>query len=625
MPKQHDGPPPGWNPDKLPNFSRDKTRCKVVPLTAGDASVVDGLREKLRTADPWLSVAIAHQGTCVIGLRLHANKALTEEFNRGIIRPLPWGWELRGFGTFSITFFPRNPEGGASPRVILMPGTPEFSAIEFPNFRVIAFEGDKAVAQLRVEIIGSPAAHPWNEALASARSFVAPPSGLHEAMAWLTLHKIGLHKKYFKNRELVKVGWAEALVHATRGFRTLLAERGGATALALPTDPLALEIVQLLQGSDPIAGASRLYTAMAARPLDSFSATLDALHVTLDAIEPQKVLMGLVHTMGLLSPASTRCGERTGWLTLRPDEAALQFTEIDSTNFSAETCERYFHRLAFANPPLGTGRWVGSAAEPAPLDFDDPAWALFPKASDPTDALQAADALLDEASTAKVGTIPPAAIVQPAYGPFSHFVVYEKPDGIWFVATTPKGEYSIICIEPDTRYFYWQVTSFMDPAHASRIRASLKLFLAAVIRDFWVVETREQAFTTRGANLVFPAKGLKEKSEGPRIIYLPRIRYVPGDVPQLDRLREQINPGSRRPHDVVPHLRRSETASQRQLDLARFLGIEVPMATPLFAPIIVARTRPWLSTAAALRSAAFTRRMTNSHRASPVGLRSNAR
>lgn len=579
MPIPEDVPPPGWKPARpLPDFQRDKIRCIAQPLGPGDASVVAELTEKLRIADPWTSVAVAHRGTCVIGLRLYGNtKATLQEFDRGLVRPLPWGWELQGFGAFSITFFPKDPGASPSPRIVLLPGTPEFSAMEFPNFRVVLFEGTAAVRRFRLETIGTAAAPFWNSALADARAAKAPPAGLHEAMGWLTLNAIGLHKKYFKNRELLKVGWAEALARACSGFQTLFAERDASVSKP-PEDSLALEVTKLFLGAnaDPIAAASVLYEAMASQPLDDLGPTLDALHEFFGAVDPERVLMGLVHTMGLLSPKTTRCGERTAWLTLRADESALQFIEIDPTNFSRETCLQYFHRVAFANPPLGTGRWVGPASEPVPLDFGDPAWKQFPKATDPDAASAAADALLDEASTSKSGTIPPAALVQPAYGPFSHFVVYEKPDGIWFVATTPKGEYAIMCVEPDTRYFYLQVTSFLDPAQAKAIKASLKLFLAGVIRDFWVVETREQVFATRNANTVSSTRGLSEKPAGPRIVYLPRIRYEPGDSPQIGRMREQINPAPRRPHNVAQHFRKTEAASQQQLDLARFLGIEVP-------------------------------------------------
>ena len=103
-----------------------------------------------------------------------------------------------------------------------------------------------------------------------------------------------------------------------------------------------------------------------------------------------------------------------------------------------------------------------------------------------------------------------------------------------------------------------------------RFELGLKVLLASIIRDFWVVEERERVF---GASLEIKKSARLRGDRGkPRIVYLPRIRYV-GDC--HDRL-DDLNLKARAPHFVVGHLRRAVQAAERQIILAQEYGIVVP-------------------------------------------------
>jgi len=103
-----------------------------------------------------------------------------------------------------------------------------------------------------------------------------------------------------------------------------------------------------------------------------------------------------------------------------------------------------------------------------------------------------------------------------------------------------------------------------------RFELGIKILLALIIRDFWVVEERERVF---GVSMeVRKSPRLRGDRGRPRMVYLPRIRYVDSCKDQADGL----NLKARAPHFVVGHLRKALQASEQQIILARRHGIIVP-------------------------------------------------
>jgi hypothetical protein len=105
----------------------------------------------------------------------------------------------------------------------------------------------------------------------------------------------------------------------------------------------------------------------------------------------------------------------------------------------------------------------------------------------------------------------------------------------------------------------------------ARFELGIKILLASIIRDFWVVEERERVF---GASMeVRKSPRLRADRGRPRIVYLPRIRYINN---LMDDQPDGLNLKARAPHFVVGHLRKALQASEDQIILARKFGIIVP-------------------------------------------------
>ena len=79
----------------------------------------------------------------------------------------------------------------------------------------------------------------------------------------------------------------------------------------------------------------------------------------------------------------------------------------------------------------------------------------------------------------------------------------------------------------------------MDEALYDSIYAALKLLLAAVVRDFWVVEERELVFAAKSSKRLAGVREQKTEDGSPRIVYLPRIHYK--EKPTPDNCAESLD------------------------------------------------------------------------------------
>jgi Holliday junction resolvase len=103
-----------------------------------------------------------------------------------------------------------------------------------------------------------------------------------------------------------------------------------------------------------------------------------------------------------------------------------------------------------------------------------------------------------------------------------------------------------------------------------RLQIGISILLAAIIRDFWVVEERQRVFGV--AAKTKKAARLRSDWGKKSVVYIPRIRYV-GDI---QNRADELNYVIRRPHFVIGHLRKALQASERQIVLAKQYGIVVP-------------------------------------------------
>lgn len=214
------------------------------------------------------------------------------------------------------------------------------------------------------------------------------------------------------------------------------------------------------------------------------------------------------------------------------------------------------------------------------------------------------DALLQEAVALRENVVPPDAFAEILCRPFVGVHVYEDRDNVYFAWVAPWFEgrlerYFLCRINVSTSTYRWEILSEGLAAIRSRVSgavngeataltyaealaierftgtteeslSALYMMSASILRDFWVVEDRENAFRL-GKPRVRRVLGLSKRDE--RVIYLPRLKY--------DRHRiERATSGNGWKRTVGLHLVRSHTrelrdgehASPLQLALAAFHG-----------------------------------------------------
>jgi len=147
------------------------------------------------------------------------------------------------------------------------------------------------------------------------------------------------------------------------------------------------------------------------------------------------------------------------------------------------------------------------------------------------------------------------------------------------VARSERGEFSLIVLNLKERAIWFDVILGLSPERANSGLSALGLLLSAIVRDFFVVETRQRVFAVTHKKHL-PINRLRH--EGPITVYLPRVKYVAS--PDLTRCRSELGHQERRAHFVQAHLRRAGSASAHQLILASRYGFDVPQGHTFVRP-----------------------------------------
>lgn len=237
--------------------------------------------------------------------------------------------------------------------------------------------------------------------------------------------------------------------------------------------------------------------------------------------------------------------------------------------------EAFWSRLVHV--PVEWGAMIDGADFPIDVGKDSPHWVQMPLAEDVDVIPAAAAALLREAKADRRWTIPPGALVQVPFGPFTHVQLAEHGETVEFALRTEAGEFSCGAIGIDAEHMWWEALADADADEDSsrlqRVAAALYLVLAALVRDFLVVEERESAFEHRDLP---KSSRIGHQGASDRIVYLPRVRYLPH--PNVSRCTTELDLETtpRRRHEVQGHLRKCQSPAGSQLFLAARYGLNVP-------------------------------------------------
>jgi hypothetical protein len=275
------------------------------------------------------------------------------------------------------------------------------------------------------------------------------------------------------------------------------------------------------------------------------------------------------------SPSMTDYGRALPWLdcqrmTFR--KMALDAGQI----FEAGGIDEYWASL----PPMDVYRtnWgylLTGHDIPISRHDDETGWKHFDIEGDEGEIEGTADTLLEEAVANRKWTIPKRAMVELSFGPFLTLELSEVGSDVFIVCRTKEGRFQITFVEPHTHRCTfvpaWGAAALHDQ-RLWRIAAGVKLLLSAIIRDFWVVEERETVFSSRSYSA--PKRKAEMSDAEPRIVYLPRVRYL--HRPDIQHCAAELAHQERRAHFVAAHKRRAENPSEHQVLLAQRYGFVLP-------------------------------------------------
>jgi hypothetical protein len=182
----------------------------------------------------------------------------------------------------------------------------------------------------------------------------------------------------------------------------------------------------------------------------------------------------------------------------------------------------------------------------------------------------------------KRGSIPYGAVVQVDFLGFSHMILFEGPDGVTG-AIMSASKYTTFTTDhtmvyPGILSLVNAVESEEERIRITEISRHISLVVAAVIRDFWVIEDR----TSLGGAPLRVTPGLPKAitRHEPLVIYLPRYKYNPAQAQsRADALARALDYHARAKHMVCAHVRKliaGTKASAIQVERAHARGIPVP-------------------------------------------------
>lgn len=284
------------------------------------------------------------------------------------------------------------------------------------------------------------------------------------------------------------------------------------------------------------------------------------------------VLLSLALQTLFLSSKTTREGHRVVCV----DETKtfkMSYLDLEPSEFP-HFChpQDYWFRLPSPIlPSLAANKFINGREVHQDLRFNSPLWDSFPVVEDPDSAFETAEALIDEALSSKKWSIPNGAIVRLRVGPFGFFEVWESEAQVSFLARSDRGEFSFFVLNLREHSLWFDALLGAPEEKGAKIEAALKLLLSAIVRDFYVAETRESVFTVAQEKRL-PIQRLNR--EGPITVYLPRVKSVRS--PDISMCAKELGQQERRAHSVRAHLRKSSFASEHQLILASRYGLEIP-------------------------------------------------
>jgi len=402
-----------------------------------------------------------------------------------------------------------------------------------------------------------------------------------DANFWETLFHQNIFHKYLNPSEELSLGWFERVRPAriVRSMLTKLKEDGlGDVCSRLSLRDDAKGFISAVEGCNGDFRIVRDYLldTLKGNPADTFFKFIEQFNDLPDDEDSGFARSGCYAIMEAYYTCATvcGCGKTIPWISV---EGRLVALEIEPQKFPESVSPREYWIRQVVVPYFGWGHLLGGSDVPVSKSELEEMIDDLPTCENADECLEQADFLLAEAGANKQSCIPVKAVVQLTIGPFVYMELREIGPNVLVALREANGLVYYFTVEPDKAYWSAQLIHDDGDIEAAlkveKALASLKLLVAAVIRDFWVVEHREAVFEQRRAESLLRDRKV---SEGPRVVYLPRVKYDYKDSPDINSCVNELDTNSRRSHFVQGHLRKSRSPSSNQLTLAERYGFNVP-------------------------------------------------
>lgn len=408
---------------------------------------------------------------------------------------------------------------------------------------------------------------------------------------WLLMANSKMHwHKDLSHRDAARARWAIVYEWALRFFQEGLTH----IQLCNYSDPYATEDARInvpivMPFLDEVA---RLLIRPTTTPQHAVQVVCSALNDSkkigdlvkglLAAVEKDALVENLMECIrdtlwaSLLSPDSSKCGLRRPWLDARYEsgDVAVRYIDIDFSKLGDQGLEYW------KNFDLNSNVWfdIGYVltGKDLPISQNTLVKELVDLKLDCSEheADDAIHEILAEAREGRQWSVPWGARVLINIGSLKYLDVYEIEGEFYGLFRDSNERFLMLSVNIMTGNYSTPSILMADMEQKtlkenSQASLSLALVVAAVVRDFVVVEERYTQFATK------PAKNPRcSTNQELSVIYLPRVRYIKAD---LNSFQSHLKKDTfRAAHTVTGHMRKAEKSSSGQLLLAKRYGFSVP-------------------------------------------------
>lgn len=558
----------------------EKVRIQPYPLSTEYVESLQQFIDVLFTKHH-LAGLVASAPEPTIFFRLGDNTPDAEIVGRQI-RAWPWGWPGR-YGA-SLTLCVQFLGTSNSCRVAIPSDSETLPIVRDGKFRAVFLRGRRPISAFsldfseQAECLHNLLSH--IEVIQEHKAQVLPNDAVHY---WETIDNQSVVEKYLTQSDHLTLGWYRRFDKIAsdlcRWLRSLHKRQTYPSTDGLSVPPAILKLLGALKAPESdvaiILDYMRQHYDSNTQELACF--IRDWLWIDASASaewEELYYLTGEIVELYNSSPDVALLGKRLPWYDFTEhDFRALQLAPREFP--SGCRPEDFWARVPHDAINYGWGNVLSGHDFPIDPGLLIKSVSSLPLADEPNAVSASADALFEEAVANKRGTIPRNAHVQLKFGPFTHVEVTELDPNVIFVCRAADGTFYKVCTEPKRNYCSFQLPGEdkdgVSHELKEKVEAGVKLLLAAIVRDFWVVENRETVFASH------PGEGGRAKNsppDTPRVVYIPRIKYSPrADV---EKCGKELSHPERRSHFVRAHVRKAAFASDYQLVLAQRYGIDVP-------------------------------------------------